>query len=306
MAPSSQKANYRTYEAQARMVRAIVAAHPEVKWNYKDMTEHALNHRFRKTKAHAVIIKEGRALGFDMKNLSVDENELPTTKEAVDKNNIAKYFGQSTADGMQFQFRSIKKDAEHIRAVEASGGDVANCLPLSSSALNTPSKPKAPARATPTTGTARKRQRVEIKRSSSDEEALDTEDHSEKDDTPSKRPSKHPQIPNRDCTPSRRAASKASATIARLSARLERENTSDGDGAEENDRPYHSIFGDSDVKPVVCNGRIQSDGPAAYGHGHAPGVAALANTSPDPFMFAAYADSFYRPGETGDYGDGEI
>lgn len=35
MPPSATKANYRTYEAQARMIRAIVAAHPEVKWNYK-------------------------------------------------------------------------------------------------------------------------------------------------------------------------------------------------------------------------------------------------------------------------------
>lgn len=35
MAPSNSKANYKTYEAQARLVRAIVAAHPDVKWNYK-------------------------------------------------------------------------------------------------------------------------------------------------------------------------------------------------------------------------------------------------------------------------------
>ncbi len=35
MAPANSKANYKTYEAQARMVRAIVAAHPDVKWNYK-------------------------------------------------------------------------------------------------------------------------------------------------------------------------------------------------------------------------------------------------------------------------------
>jgi hypothetical protein len=39
MAPAANaKANYKTYEAQARMVRAIVAAHPEVKWNYKGKT----------------------------------------------------------------------------------------------------------------------------------------------------------------------------------------------------------------------------------------------------------------------------
>lgn len=35
MAPAASKANYKSYEAQARMVRAIVAAHPDVKWNYK-------------------------------------------------------------------------------------------------------------------------------------------------------------------------------------------------------------------------------------------------------------------------------
>lgn len=39
MAPAANaKANYKTYEAQARMVRAIVAAHPEIKWNYKGKT----------------------------------------------------------------------------------------------------------------------------------------------------------------------------------------------------------------------------------------------------------------------------
>lgn len=35
MAPASGKATYKSYEAQARLVRAIVAAHPDVKWNYK-------------------------------------------------------------------------------------------------------------------------------------------------------------------------------------------------------------------------------------------------------------------------------
>lgn len=40
MAPANSKANYKTYEAQARMVRAIVAAHPEVKWNYKGKKAH--------------------------------------------------------------------------------------------------------------------------------------------------------------------------------------------------------------------------------------------------------------------------
>lgn len=46
MAPASNvKANYKTYEAQARMVRAIVAAHPEVKWNYKGKTIFSYLHK---------------------------------------------------------------------------------------------------------------------------------------------------------------------------------------------------------------------------------------------------------------------
>lgn len=35
MPAATTKANYKSFEAQARMVRAMVAAHPEVKWNYK-------------------------------------------------------------------------------------------------------------------------------------------------------------------------------------------------------------------------------------------------------------------------------
>jgi hypothetical protein len=36
--PQTPKAHYKSYEAQARMIRAMVAAHPEVKWNYKGKT----------------------------------------------------------------------------------------------------------------------------------------------------------------------------------------------------------------------------------------------------------------------------
>ncbi|KAJ3505684.1 hypothetical protein NM208_g16165 [Fusarium decemcellulare] len=94
MPPANSKANYKTYEAQARMVRAIVAAHPEVKWNYKeivncygsDMTEHALNHRFRRVRAAAQIIPLAREQGLDVKDLSTDENILPATQGGIDKN----------------------------------------------------------------------------------------------------------------------------------------------------------------------------------------------------------------------------
>lgn len=146
---------------------------------------------------------------------------------------IAKYFGQSTADGIQFQFRGIKKDADLLRKVESDGGDVANCLNLgfgggSSSLTSTPSKPTA-ARAIGSrtgTGTGRKRTRKIdiIKRSSSDEEEDDVaevDNWSEHEDTPTKKPKTGAFPGQRNGTPSRRAATKANATIAEASALLD-------------------------------------------------------------------------------------
>ncbi|PNY26084.1 Uncharacterized protein TCAP_03981 [Tolypocladium capitatum] len=231
MAPSNAKANYKTYEAQARMVRAIVAAHPDVKWNYKeimacygsDMTEHALNHRFRRLRVQAVIIRGARSEGRDMKDMLTSE-DLPTTQEAVDRKNIAKYFGQSTADGIQFQFRSIKKDADTLRNVERAGGDVANCLVNSvGSAVTTPSKAGTPSRGN-RSGTGRKRTHpvLDLKRSSSDEEEDGAEDDieenwSERDATPSKRPKVGGLAGQKNATP-RRAAQRANVTIADAAA----------------------------------------------------------------------------------------
>ncbi|KAK7427923.1 hypothetical protein QQZ08_005536 [Neonectria magnoliae] len=232
-APSS-KANYKTYEAQARMVRAIVAAHPDVKWNYKeiaacygsDMTDNALNHRFRRLRAQAIIIRDGRAIGLDMKDLSTDDNLLPKTQETVLKTNIAKYFGQSTADGIQFQFRTIKKDAEQLRQVESEGGNVASCLNIGSASVgpNTPSKPISARGAGSRSGATSKRSRAAptptfIKRSESDEEDDDDNvNFSDLDDTPSKRvKTTGPVRGAQSRTPSRRAATKAVATIAAAS-----------------------------------------------------------------------------------------
>lgn len=94
MAPSS-KTNFKTYEAQARLVRAMIAAHPEVKWNYKE---------------------------------------------------IARMFGSSTADGIQFQFRAIKQDANTLRATVNSGGNPASVLSLGpGSTASTPRGPRATA-----------------------------------------------------------------------------------------------------------------------------------------------------------------
>lgn len=49
-----------------------------------DITEDALNYRFRRLRAEAVIIRHGRDTGFDMKHLSVED--LPKTQATVEKN----------------------------------------------------------------------------------------------------------------------------------------------------------------------------------------------------------------------------
>ncbi|EGX91462.1 hypothetical protein CCM_05620 [Cordyceps militaris CM01] len=249
MAPSASKANYKSYEAQARLVRAIVAAHPTTKWNYKeiaacygsDMSEHALNHRFRYIRAQSEIIMAGRKAKLDVKDLTTDESSLPKTVGAVDKKNIAKYFGQSTADGIQFQFRAIKKDADKLRAVADSGGDPSACLDLNSGSSSsgpaftpttTPKTSRSRNAATPTTGgggtSTIKRARGDlavVKIESDEEDSESTNNWSEMEATPSKRPRTLAAATTpgqRNGTPSRRAAAaRASATIADASAQLQ-------------------------------------------------------------------------------------
>ncbi|EFY97304.2 hypothetical protein X797_006186 [Metarhizium robertsii] len=295
MAPTNSKANYKTYEAQARMVRAIVAAHPDVKWNYKeiaacygsDMTEHALNHRFRRLRAQALIIREGRPQGFDMKHLSVEDN-MPTAQDAVDKTNIAKYFGQSTADGIQFQFRGIKKDADQLRQTHSSGGDVANCLSLPSG-TSTPTRATAAAR----TPGSRKRPRAEPKPSLSEASGDEEDDWSDRDETPSKRAPK--PTPARK-TGARKAAVRAGATIAAGAA-----PDSDSDVVlVKPESQYQSIFGD----PAAARAAAAAPSPST-----ASVAGAFTERATDPVFSTAfganlYLGSFEEAIEA--YGDGEI
>ncbi|RDA94407.1 hypothetical protein CP533_2229 [Ophiocordyceps camponoti-saundersi (nom. inval.)] len=246
MAPKATptKANYKTYEAQARLVRAMVAAHPDVRWNYKeiaacmgsDVSENAINHRFRPIRAQASIVRQARGQGIDIKDM-LSQEQLPTTLDAIDEKNIAKYFGQSTADGMQFQFRTIKRDAEALRKTEAEGGDVATCLTEGlTSATPTPSRPTPSRRGAKAAtgrggggagggGAIRKRGRAtKIKKASSDDDDGDDDDDDEtslnwdaRDVTPSKRAR---TTPTQKTVLPRRAALKASVTIADAAAQL--------------------------------------------------------------------------------------
>lgn len=169
---------------------------------------------------------------------------------------ISKYFGQSTPDGIQFQFRTIKKDADLLREVAEAGGNVVNCLPAIgngggtstvSTPRKTPSKVPEKAVAARSGGTAKRSHKASFtKRSDSDVEDDDndelSQDWSERDmETPSKRAKTGG---HKKGTPSRRAATKAADTIATAVKQL------DSSSEAEMTAPI-SIFGlvDTDRKP---------------------------------------------------------
>jgi hypothetical protein len=252
MAPSS-KANYKTYEAQARLVRAIVAAHPEVKWNYKeivasygsDMTEDALNHRFRRLRAESTIIREARTEGLDMRDFIVSES-LPKTINQVDKKNISKYFGGGGANTMS---SPLVRTPATARSVGSTG------------------------RRTKTTGAKKRAPPTSfIKRSDSDIEDEDDDDLNEDsqdwsgkdmDETPSKRV-KTEATPRTKTTPSRRAATRAAATIADSTNRLDSSDESEAVTAQ---RPRTSLFGDVQVKQPKPESSVL-DSMTFNGNGH--------------------------------------
>lgn len=235
-----------------------------------DMTEHALNHRFRYIRAQCEIIWQGREAKLDMKDLPRDDNALPKTVGAIDKKStqsilsyryrsdelsthftpyfhitalticfidIAKYFGQSTPDGIQFQFRTIKKDADKMRDTADSGGDPSTCIDLnggggpssSFTPTTTPKTQRSRNFTTPTTGggsTAKRSRTAIVKIESDDEDGDDSEsghNWSEMEAaTPSKRPRMTPTPGQKNGgPPSRLAAARASATIADASAQLQ-------------------------------------------------------------------------------------
>ncbi|KAF4970666.1 hypothetical protein FZEAL_9991 [Fusarium zealandicum] len=288
------------------------------------MTEHALNHRFRRVRAQANIVSVAREQGLDMKDLSTDENILPSTQGAIDKNNIAKYFGQSTADGIQFQFRTIKKDAEALRQTANDGGDVANCLALgagTSMAPGTPSKP-TPTRSQPgsRSGKGAKRKVAvpvpsPIKRSMSDDESYDEDiNYSDMDNTPSKR-TKTTGRPARGSTPSRSAAVKAAATIADASAQLQNsESPADEVATPTGPVAPASIFGSVDrtslpsFPPPSIFGNVQSKSlPSDYMSG--PPSALDMMTSQlnfDPYSRSPGFDPSLDEASFMDFGDGEV
>ncbi|ERT02099.1 hypothetical protein HMPREF1624_00396 [Sporothrix schenckii ATCC 58251] len=106
---------FRTYEAQSRLLAAVIASLPTVKLDYSaialhygsDATRSSVEHRFRPIKQQASLLRQAVASKEDAK-------ELASIFLLGDKE-IAKYYGESTRLGIEFQFRAIKKEAKAMR-----------------------------------------------------------------------------------------------------------------------------------------------------------------------------------------------
>ncbi|KAJ4414846.1 hypothetical protein N0V82_007694 [Gnomoniopsis sp. IMI 355080] len=153
-------ANFRSYEGQLRLLTAVIAAHPELRLNYKDIATHygsdwsasGVEHFFRPIKKNGQAIQGLVKRGEDPANFN--------------HNAIHKYFGDSTPDGIQFQFRGIKKDAENLR--QGKGVSAAPSTPGGDSGKNAPKTPRTTGgrkRAATSTGksTANKRSKSAVK-----------------------------------------------------------------------------------------------------------------------------------------------
>ncbi|KAK3327637.1 hypothetical protein B0T19DRAFT_460833 [Cercophora scortea] len=168
-------ANFKTYESQARLLAATIAAHPELRLNYKERftllslspshlshlsglpltwlhygqshTASALEHRFRPVRTQAEFLRQVVTHGEDPENINILD---------MNKAEMAKYFGDSTPDGLQFQFRAIKASSEAMKAAVERGEDPVAAFNSNKSAggsgsgTSTPGPSSARKRARPT------------------------------------------------------------------------------------------------------------------------------------------------------------
>ncbi|KAH7033261.1 uncharacterized protein B0I36DRAFT_106732 [Microdochium trichocladiopsis] len=152
MAPS-KSTNFRTYEAQTRLLAAVIAtANPKLDFN--ELAKHAgsnctpssIDHRLRPLKQLAQLQRTWLAAGKD-------PADLPTEKAAIQK-----LFGESTPAGLEWQFRDIKKLGKAQQAAVSKGESPVNVMGEvmgkrgAGSAVSTPSGRASKHAAAPTPG----------------------------------------------------------------------------------------------------------------------------------------------------------
>ncbi|KAK1761030.1 hypothetical protein QBC47DRAFT_428379 [Echria macrotheca] len=155
---SKKQTNFRSYEAQSRLLAALIATQDNLRIDYKMVakyfggktSESAIEHRFRPLKAAAKELRK-----------AFDENRDPgdvvlfcdqeKTRGGSTNASLAAAFGESTPDGLQFQLRTHKAGADRIKKAMAQGKDTKEAFESGITATGTA------AATTPSTGRGRKR-----------------------------------------------------------------------------------------------------------------------------------------------------
>ncbi|MBE3041054.1 hypothetical protein IMZ48_00390 [Candidatus Bathyarchaeota archaeon] len=201
---------------------------------------------------------------------------------------ICKYFGESTTDGIQFQFRSIKKDAQSLRGAVDNGEDPTAALSFTA---GTPSSKRSPAKSTPGTGrstatvksTGGRKRKAPVKLEASEDDAASEEvDYKTRDPTP---------------TPAPRPAKRAKATAAKNYA-VDLTSESEDSAATPVGTSMTSSFLMDDSKPAVTQSQSQSQpqtqaqAQSFYENSYAPSFGMN-----DSMMNQDPLESFYPVGE---------
>ncbi|KAK3359846.1 hypothetical protein B0T25DRAFT_111477 [Lasiosphaeria hispida] len=143
--------SFRTYEAQSRLVAAMLAAHPDFKPNYKVVAQYyggsttasAIEHRFRPLRQVSEMFRQAVDNGYDPEKLDIDKP----------REEIAKMYGESTTGGIEFHFRGVRANAEVLKqAIEANTDPKEAYTAFTGIGASVGSGPS-----TPSAGSARKR-----------------------------------------------------------------------------------------------------------------------------------------------------
>ncbi|KAK4043468.1 hypothetical protein C8A01DRAFT_13002 [Parachaetomium inaequale] len=166
--------NFKSYETQARLLSALVASlGPNPKIDYKQVaryygggaTESSVEHKLRNTRAQADLIRKMVAANMDPGDSDVPfatkagktrrRSQPAAATAAAAAPPPRRYFGASTPDGLNFQFRAIKKGADALKTAAEKGQDPIDAFAVfarggSTATGSVPTTPSTTKRARPT------------------------------------------------------------------------------------------------------------------------------------------------------------
>ncbi|RYP62877.1 hypothetical protein DL769_007136 [Monosporascus sp. CRB-8-3] len=159
--PPPAKTNFKTYEAQTRLLAAVIATNKGIKLDFKAPPLFPSRRRYFRAMGILVLfisidhrlrpIKQLAKMQVQCVNQKEDPGQLP-----VEKGEIHKLYGESTPAGLEWQFRDIKRIGKAQQDAVRNGESPAGVLGSSSrGGASTPGSraSKSSAAATPSTAT---------------------------------------------------------------------------------------------------------------------------------------------------------